>query len=73
MRLVETGLRDVKIIAGSFPDRRGYFFESFNVGRYRNAGISEGFVQDNVSASFKGVLRGLHLQTQRRRESLSWC
>ena len=63
MRLVETGLRDVKIIEPAiFPDRRGYFFESFNVGRYRDAGISEGFVQDNVSASFKGVLRGLHLQ-----------
>ncbi len=63
MRIVETALSGVKIIEPAlFPDNRGYFFESFNAGRYREAGISSGFVQDNVSVSFKGVLRGLHLQ-----------
>jgi dTDP-4-dehydrorhamnose 3,5-epimerase len=63
MRVVETALRDVKIIEPAvFPDSRGYFFESFNLGKYRDAGIADAFVQDNVSMSFKGVLRGLHLQ-----------
>ncbi len=63
MRVLETALSCVKIIEPAvFPDRRGYFFESFNAGKYRNAGISDGFVQDNVSVSLRGVLRGLHLQ-----------
>ena len=45
-----------------FGDSRGYFYESWNRERYENAGITENFVQDNVSFSSKGVLRGLHYQ-----------
>ncbi len=45
-----------------FTDERGRFFESWSRERYRDAGILEGFVQDNVSVSKKGVLRGLHAQ-----------
>lgn len=45
-----------------FGDERGYFFESFQESRYAEAGISSRFVQDNVSRSTRGVLRGLHLQ-----------
>lgn len=45
-----------------FGDARGYFYESWNRERYENAGITENFVQDNVSFSSKGVLRGLHYQ-----------
>ena len=45
-----------------FGDSRGYFYESWNKARYENAGITEDFVQDNVSFSSKGVLRGLHYQ-----------
>ena len=45
-----------------FGDARGYFYESWNRERYENAGITEDFVQDNVSFSSKGVLRGLHYQ-----------
>ena len=48
--------------AGCVSRQPGYFFESFNLGKYREAGITDAFVQDNVSMSFKGVLRGLHLQ-----------
>jgi dTDP-4-dehydrorhamnose 3,5-epimerase len=63
MRVLETKLRGVKLIEPAiFSDERGYFLESFNVARYRDAGISNDFVQDNVSISSKGVLRGLHLQ-----------
>ncbi len=43
-------------------DDRGFFFESFHVARYAEAGIAGPFVQDNQSFSQQGVLRGLHLQ-----------
>jgi len=45
-----------------FGDARGYFFESFSARRYADAGIGATFVQDNVSFSQRGVLRGLHYQ-----------
>src|SRR5215468_8315477 len=63
MRVLETKLHGVKLIEPAiFSDERGYFLESINVARYRDAGISNEFVQDNLSISRKGVLRGLHLQ-----------
>lgn len=46
----------------SFPDSRGYFSESYNVESWAVAGFHERFVQDNVSLSHRGVLRGLHYQ-----------
>lgn len=45
-----------------FGDERGYFFESFQQDRYRDQGIVGPFVQDNVSKSSQGILRGLHFQ-----------
>jgi dTDP-4-dehydrorhamnose 3,5-epimerase len=45
-----------------FGDDRGFFFETWNRQRYREAGIAEEFVQDNLSYSQHGVLRGLHVQ-----------
>jgi dTDP-4-dehydrorhamnose 3,5-epimerase len=45
-----------------FGDPRGYFLESYQYRRYLDAGIAEVFVQDNISSSIHGVLRGLHLQ-----------
>ncbi len=49
-----------------FGDERGYFFESFNERKWRDAtGLDVRFVQDNQSRSGKGVLRGLHYQTGR--------
>jgi dTDP-4-dehydrorhamnose 3,5-epimerase len=45
-----------------FGDARGYFVETFQVERYAEAGIVERFVQDNLSRSSRGTLRGLHLQ-----------
>lgn len=47
-----------------FGDARGYFFESYNYNDYAAAGITQEFVQDNQSASKKGVLRGLHFQKE---------
>ena len=43
-------------------DNRGYFMETYNENDFKKAGYDLTFVQDNQSQSFKGVLRGLHLQ-----------
>lgn len=48
-----------------FGDERGFFYESFNARDFEQAtGLKSTFVQDNHSKSAKGVLRGLHYQTQ---------
>lgn len=47
-----------------FGDARGYFIETYNYNDYKEAGIDQVFVQDNQSASRKGVLRGLHFQKE---------
>lgn len=61
---VETcGIEGLKIITPAvFGDARGYFMETYNYNDFKEAGISEVFVQDNQSASKRGVLRGLHFQ-----------
>jgi len=45
-----------------FPDARGYFLETHQQKKFANLGFSERFVQDNLSYSTQGVLRGLHYQ-----------
>jgi len=45
-----------------FSDDRGYFFELWNKNTYKDLGLDVNFVQDNVSFSKHGVLRGLHFQ-----------
>lgn len=45
-----------------FYDERGYFFESFNRKKFADGGIDKTFVQDNISKSVKGTVRGLHYQ-----------
>ena len=45
-----------------FKDERGYFMETYNQNDFHEAGLDMVFVQDNQSASKKGVLRGLHFQ-----------
>jgi dTDP-4-dehydrorhamnose 3,5-epimerase len=45
-----------------FGDARGFFLETWNQRRYREAGLPADFVQDNVSFSRRGTLRGLHFQ-----------
>ena len=47
-----------------FGDARGYFMETYQYEDYKAAGIPEVFVQDNQSASTRGVLRGLHFQKE---------
>jgi dTDP-4-dehydrorhamnose 3,5-epimerase len=63
MRVTSTELPEVLVIEPLIrSDARGYFFESWHSARYRDAGLPETFVQDNLSASSHGVLRGLHFQ-----------
>ncbi len=58
-------IEGLKIITPAvYGDERGYFYESYQYEDYKAAGIPEVFVQDNQSASKKGVLRGLHFQKQ---------
>lgn len=45
-----------------FKDDRGFFFESFSKQRYQELGITDDFVQDNISKSKIGTVRGLHYQ-----------
>ncbi len=51
-------------------DNRGYFMETYNYNDFKEAGIPEVFVQDNQSASRKGVLRGLHFQIAHPQDKL---
>ncbi len=63
MDILPTTIPDVKIIVPKyFRDGRGYFVEQYNAERYKAAGITADFVQDNESCSSKGVVRGLHWQ-----------
>ena len=62
MRIVSAELSGIKIIEPQvFGDERGFFFESFRKNSYEELGIGP-FVQDNISRSRYGVLRGLHYQ-----------
>lgn len=64
MKIFKTKLKDCVVIEPTvFGDDRGFFMETFQSERYRNeAGIDLPFVQDNLSRSRRGVLRGLHFQ-----------
>lgn len=62
---VETGINDLIIIEPTvFGDNRGFFMESYSKKDFSEIGMDVEFVQDNHSKSKKGVLRGLHFQTQ---------
>ncbi len=45
-----------------FSDQRGYFFESYNKSKFDDEGLKLNFVQDNISKSVYGTIRGLHFQ-----------
>ena len=63
MKVIDAGLEGLKIIEPDvFGDERGWFCEQYNAARYKAAGITADFVQDNESLSSKGVVRGLHWQ-----------
>ena len=63
MNVIATALPEVLILEPRlFGDQRGFFLETYQLSRYAEHGIGRPFVQDNMSRSSQGVLRGLHLQ-----------
>ncbi|MFT9447303.1 dTDP-4-dehydrorhamnose 3,5-epimerase [Gluconobacter japonicus] len=64
MKVERLDIPDVILVTPPrFSDNRGFFSETYNLERMRDAGISQPFIQDNQSRSWqKGVVRGLHCQ-----------
>jgi len=63
MNVYKTKLEGVLIIEPDvFPDERGYFFESFSQKKYNECKLGFNFIQDNISKSKRGTVRGLHYQ-----------
>jgi len=63
MEILDLPLAGLKLLRPRvFPDARGYFLETWQQKTLANLGFSEKFVQDNMSFSKQGVLRGLHYQ-----------
>ncbi len=66
MTVSETSLPGVRLIEPDvYTDDRGSFAELWNVRDYGHHGLEAAFVQDNLSRSREGVLRGLHFQNPR--------
>ena len=71
MNVIETDIPGVLIIEPKlFGDARGFFLETFQAKRYADIGIAQPFVQDNLSRSVRGSLRGLHFQQPRAQAKL---
>src|SRR5258708_19771323 len=66
MKVIETGIPGVLIVEPKVHgDARGFFLETYRADRYAEKGVAARFVQDNLSRSGQGVLRGLHIQNPR--------
>ena len=71
VKVIATELPEVLLVEPRvFGDARGFFLETFQAERYAAAGIAGPFVQDNLSRSVKGTLRGLHFQQPRAQGKL---
>jgi dTDP-4-dehydrorhamnose 3,5-epimerase len=71
MNIIKTAIPGVLIVEPKlFGDARGFFIELYHEDRYAGTGITQRFVQDNLSRSAQGVLRGLHFQEPRSQGKL---
>lgn len=71
MHCLPTAIPDVMILEPQvFRDARGFFMETFHEAKFAALGLPTRFVQDNHSASRRGVLRGLHYQIQQAQGKL---
>jgi dTDP-4-dehydrorhamnose 3,5-epimerase len=71
MKVTKTEIPEVLIIEPKvMGDERGFFLELFQAPRYAELGLTRPFVQDNLSRSRYGILRGLHLQNPRSQGKL---
>ncbi len=65
MKIETTPLQDLLVITPRvFGDERGFFMETWNDSSFRGAGLNLTFVQDNHSRSSRGILRGMHYQSE---------
>ncbi|MDQ3265762.1 MAG: dTDP-4-dehydrorhamnose 3,5-epimerase [Myxococcota bacterium] len=72
MQVTPTDIPGVLILTPRvFGDSRGFFLETFQASRYAELGIRGPFIQDNLSRSVKGTLRGLHFQQPRPQGKLA--
>jgi dTDP-4-dehydrorhamnose 3,5-epimerase len=73
VKVVPLKLAEVRIVEPRvFGDHRGFFMETWSAERYPSVGVGGAFVQDNMSRSERGVLRGLHLQHPHGQGKLVW-
>jgi len=69
MEVLDEPFDGVKIIGlDAYKDERGFFLENYQKSNYEAVGIKDHFIQDNLSRSFKNVLRGVHF-TRKRNQS----
>lgn len=74
MKILPTDIPEViQLIPNIFRDDRGYFMEVFHTQRFLQHGLPDRFVQDNLSHSKRGVLRGLHYQIENAQGKLVTC
>lgn len=67
VKTLKTKFPEVLILQpNTYTDKRGYFLESFNKKVYKELGIFDEFVQDNISYSVKNTIRGLHYQVGKK-------
>lgn len=70
MNFIRTEIEGLIVIEPKvFDDPRGFFYESYRKKLFAQNGIKDDFVQDNVSSSARGVLRGLHYQIAPRAQA----
>jgi dTDP-4-dehydrorhamnose 3,5-epimerase len=63
LKVIKTEIAGLLVLEPDvFNDDRGFFFESYSKQRYEKFGIPDDFVQDNISKSKRGTVRGLHYQ-----------
>jgi dTDP-4-dehydrorhamnose 3,5-epimerase len=61
IQVLETTLKDARVfVPDVFGDDRGFFKEAYSAGKYQALGVTEQWVQDNVSYSLRNTVRGLH-------------
>ena len=74
MQIHETSLPGVKLLElKAFSDDRGYFKETFRGTWAADLGLVDAFVQDNISRSYQGTIRGLHYQKARPQAKIVQC
>ena len=74
MKIYSSRIKEVKVIEPQlFTDNRGFFYEAFKQSFLNTSNILDIFVQDNISKSYRGTIRGLHYQKERPQVKIVQC